>query len=54
VSAVNNTVQPVPQKKEEAAMTAIGAAVFRLLIGLITDFGGPLAEDFLQTAKLSE
>jgi hypothetical protein len=55
VSAVDKTLQLIPPK-EEAAASAIGAATtmgsmaLGTIIGLTVDFGGPLAEDFLQTA----
>jgi hypothetical protein len=59
-SAIYKAVQLVPPVEEEevvaaiGAVATIGAAVLGAIISLLADFGGPLAEDFLQIAMLSE
>jgi hypothetical protein len=47
VSAVNRIVQPIPPAEEEAAATAIGAAVVGAVTCFLAGFGGPLTEDFV-------
>jgi hypothetical protein len=46
-------VQPVPPSEEET-IVAIGAAVLRMVTGLVASFGGPLAEGLLLIAVRSE
>jgi hypothetical protein len=69
-SVVDNTIQLVPSEEEEiGAVTIVGTCsrtvadssaflddppVLGMTISLATDFGGPLVEDFLQTAMLSK
>jgi hypothetical protein len=54
VSVVDRTIQLVPLTEEEVAAAATGVAVLRIVTCLLADFGGPLTEDFLQSAKLLE
>jgi hypothetical protein len=53
-SAIDKIVQLVRPVEGEAAVAAIGVAVLRTVTCLSADFGGPLAEEFLQTTMLSE
>jgi hypothetical protein len=41
-SAIDKTLQSIPSAEEEATVTTIGAMVLGEVIGLTTDFGGPL------------
>jgi hypothetical protein len=50
--AVDKPVQLIPPKEE--AVATMGASALGMVIDLTVNFGGPLAEDFLQRAWLSE